>query len=163
MRRTSACRLAVLLVGPVLLLAASPAWASKTTTASQFDWEHYWSYQRLIYAGVCILASFLVSFLWVFPLRVGHWRGYQAPWPREAYGQSLALAVLLSVCSFLLFFAWLEDELRREPVRMFPPSLYWFNLNARWLGILAAGIVVAILICVLYRHRGPAPKPAARA
>jgi hypothetical protein len=147
----------------VLLLAAGPAWGCKTTTASQFDWEHCWSYQRLSYAGLGVIASFLFSFLVVFPLRIGHWRSYPTtPWPWEAYGQSLALAIVLGVCSFLIFFGWVEDELRREPVRLFPSSLYWLNLNARWLGILLAGIVAALLVCILYRHRGTAPKPAAR-
>ena len=46
------------------------------------------------------------------------------------FGQSVAVAVALSTASFLLFFAWLEDDLWRNPLRFFPSNMYWLNSAA---------------------------------
>ena len=160
MRRTP-CWPAALLGTLTLLLAVSPAWGCKTDTNSQFDWAHCWSFQRMICTGAASAAAFLFSFLVIFPSQVGHWRK-NAPWPQEAFGRCLALAVLLSVFFFLVFFAWVENELRGEELRMFPASLWILNAHGRWLAVLAAALLLAWLIQFLYRHREPPSKAVTR-
>jgi hypothetical protein len=163
MTRNLCCPLAALLAPAALLTLVSPAWGASDRVASALDWSARWSAQRWAFTAVCVLLAWILVFLVLFPNRLGHWRRYaSAPWPRDAFGQALAFAVLLTVCSFLLFFAWLEDELRPagNPLHLFPSSMTWLNLHGRWLGILVLGIVAALLIMLLIRHREPARKAA---
>jgi hypothetical protein len=162
MTRTPCRLLAAALAVGALLTFAGPALAASEYAASALDWGARWSYQRLAFAAVAVLLAFLLAFLVVFPGRLDYRRRFAAPWPRDAFGQALALAVLLSVCAFLLFFAWLEDELRPadRPLRLFPSSMTWLNLHGRWLGILLVGLLLAGGILFVIRHREPARKAA---
>jgi hypothetical protein len=134
-------------------------WAYNSSSGNAFEWDHAWSYQRILYAVALAVGLFVFLFLVLFPAMLAPTRDARStPWPLTLFGRCLALSVFLATCSFLLFFAWLEDELRRTPLRIFPNSMHGLNLHGRWLGVLLVGSVVSVLILVFVRHREGARK-----
>lgn len=151
---------AYLLLGLLVLVALPTSAHAAQPSANPLDWSAFWSWTRLILTAVLILVSFLVAFGVAFPAWLNPARDIDsAPWPRTAFARSLALAVFLSVCSFLLFFAVLEDELifkpdrGQVPLRWAPNSIAWANIHIRWILVLILGAGVSVAIWQLMGHR----------
>jgi hypothetical protein len=107
----------------------------------------------------------LVMFLRFFPARLTHERNYdQAPWPLNAFGQTLAWTVFLNSVVFLLFFAWLPygGELLPGHLDLFPEALRLLDYAVSWGGLLVVAALVSFGVRLLFRHRESPRKPAMR-
>ncbi len=121
--------------------------------------------ERLALSALCMVGVVLVMFLRFFPGRIAHWRNYrQAPWPADAFGQTLAWSFFLSAAFFILFFGWLpggRELLPEKHQNLFPDSLVVLNEFVRWAGLLVVAAMVSLGIRLVFRHRGAPGKPVA--
>jgi hypothetical protein len=116
-----------LAAGALLVLSlAGPARAEcEVQTASPWDWNHCWSYQRgtlwLLAVGACWGVCTTLLFRKILGQPVN------PPWPRQALWRSVAWFWLLSTAAFFFFFGLLENELWRFAGSLLPPPFnnYW--------------------------------------
>lgn len=140
MRRVSAVFWVVVLVFWVLTVPAVAA--TSYHTASVWDWDRTWSGTRLVLAAGLVGGAGLLCSQMVFPTILAPHRD-AAPWPREAFGQTLALFFALAGVAFLTLFAWASDELREGNAGGPSGAGRWLSQNWRWLALAAldAGLV----------------------
>jgi hypothetical protein len=144
-----------------LLLTAGPAQAVEEGSSNPFDWAHPWSYSRVGATTLFVVLSFLAAFGVYFRIRLAPEQDIKsAPWPLNVFGESLIVGILLGTLSFLLFFAWLEDDLRRIHFRYFPSAMVWPNKHGWELVVVLVALVLCLLCLVLFRHREAAGQKA---
>jgi hypothetical protein len=127
-------------------------------SSNPLDWAHPWSYARVAATLLFVFVSFLIAFGPYFRLRLNPHKDVKtAPWPLAVFGEALTLAVALSTLSFLLFFAWLEDDLRRIPFRS-PGNVTWLNRHGWELVVVLVALGLGGLCRLVFRHREAAKK-----
>jgi len=130
-------------------------------SSNPFDWSHPWSYSRILATVVFVVLSFLLAFGLYFRARLNPERDVKsAPWPLDVFRESMIVGIILTALSFLLFFAWLEDDLRRIPFRYFPSSMKWANQHGWELVVVVLVILLCIISRFVWRHRDTGPRKA---
>jgi hypothetical protein len=139
----------------LLLLAAGPARACSDKMANRFDWDACWSYSRGGAWLAAVAVSWWLAFHVLFPWLLQPGRP-KAPWPRDAFGRSLAVCWLLAWAVFLFLFGALAGDLRQEKyhARWFPGGSVGTFLNQNWLWLLVVLVALAgaLLIVLVVRH-----------
>jgi hypothetical protein len=126
-------------------------------SSNPLNWAHPWSYARVGATLLLVGLSFLIAFGLYFRLRLNPERDIKtAPWPLTVFGEAVVLAVILSTLSFLLFFAWLEDDLRRLPFHS-PVRNAWLSTHGWELVVALVALAVCGLCRYVLRHRQTAP------
>jgi hypothetical protein len=103
-----------------------------------WDWQRDWSPSRVLATLLAVGVAWWLCFHVLFPLWLDP-RRPRPPWPRDAFGRALALFWLLACGAVLVFFAARSGQL----------------LDAG--AVAAAGVLGAVLILLLVRHRDPRP------
>ncbi len=144
-----------------LLWTAAPVLAAQKDGSNPFDLATPWSYSRFAATALFVVLSFLIAFGLYFRLRLAPDRDIKsAPWPLNVFGESVIISIILSTLSFLLFFAWLYDDLQQIPFRPFPSNLGRANRHGSELVVALIALVLCALCWFVFRHRDTAAQKA---
>jgi len=140
---------ATLLVRSVASAAVNPG------ESDPFAWEYQWSPWRWLSVLVLVAIAWLLSFHALFPSRLDPESQRTPPWPRAAFGDSLALFILASCGAFLIIFGVVSDDMfiRKLGLPGGGSMSGFLNRNYLWVLVVAVGLGLSTLVRFSFRHR----------
>ncbi len=137
-------------------LVPSAASAANWGENDPLAWDFPWSHWRWLIALALVVTVWLLCFHVWFPNRLDPETKSAPPWPRAAFGDSLAVFILGSCAAFLIVFGLLSDDIFLSPRNLGAGGTVsrFLGRNYFWIGVGLLGVGLAALVRFsIFRHR----------
>ncbi len=130
------------------LLSPGVASAANRAQDDPFHWDFPWSPWRWLIVIALVVTAWLLSFHVWFPGRLDPESKRTPPWPRVAFGDSLAAFILVTCTVFLIVFGLVSDDIFLSPLSLGAGGTVsrFLGRNYIWIGIVLLGLGLAALV-----------------